>query len=89
MTVAILKRIRVRLVAVLLIVNIASPAHASGLLLVGSDISGVLQVLINPNICIAYTYDLNGNRIAQINTGFGSGGATWGSATYGCFSWTL
>jgi hypothetical protein len=37
-------------------------------------------------MCVAYTYDANGNRTTQTNTGPGS--PAWGSGAWGCFSWT-
>lgn len=40
--------------------------------------------------CVLYAYDANGNRTSQAVTT--SGGApqtpTWGTGTFGCFSWT-
>jgi hypothetical protein len=65
-----------------------APAHAGSLLVLNSGISASLMMLINPNLCITYAYDINGNRTAQTNVTYGTPGATWGSAVYACFNWT-
>jgi YD repeat-containing protein len=40
-------------------------------------------------VCVAYSYDANGNRTAQTNTASGGPGTpTWGTGTWGCFNWT-
>jgi YD repeat-containing protein len=40
-------------------------------------------------ICIAYTYDTNGNRTAQTFTTSGPPASpVWGSGVWGCFPWT-
>ncbi|MBY5893527.1 RHS repeat protein [Rhizobium leguminosarum] len=36
-------------------------------------------------ICIAYTYDENGNRTSQTTS---ISAPVWGSAAWGCFQWT-
>lgn len=65
------------------------PARASGLQLVSGQMAGLVQMMIaNPNLCITYSYDANGNRIVQVNAAYGTAGAMWGSAVYACFSWT-
>jgi hypothetical protein len=66
----------------------AAPAQALGLGMVSGQVAGIIQMLISPNLCITYTYDLNGNRTAQSNVTYGSPGAVWGSAVYACFDWT-
>lgn len=40
--------------------------------------------------CVLYAYDANGNRTSQSITSSGapSGTPTWGTGTFGCFSWT-
>ena len=42
--------------------------------------------LYDNGLCLAYTYDANGNRTAQ--TASTPGAPAWGSGTWGCFSWT-
>jgi hypothetical protein len=67
-------------------VGVASPAHADGFTLVGSDMLALVQAVASQNSCIAYRYDQNGNLITRNNQTFG--GATWGSPVFGCFIWT-
>lgn len=69
-------------------ISFAAPAHASPLLVLNSSISASLMMLMNPNLCITYSYDLNGNRTVRTDTTYGSPGTTWGSAVYACFDWT-
>ncbi len=38
--------------------------------------------------CIHITYDKNGNRIAQTDAPVTATPTTWGSGTYGCFTWS-
>ena len=66
----------------------ASPAQATPVLLINVQLVAAIQAVSTPNTCIRYTYDLNGNRTTQVNSAFGAPGVTWGSAVYGCFSWT-
>lgn len=66
----------------------ATSAHANPVLALNSSISASLMILLNPNLCIAYSYDLNGNRISRSDVIYGAPGATWGSAIYACFDWT-
>lgn len=65
-----------------------SPARASPLLVLDSSLSASLMMLVNPNLCITYGYDLNGNRVLRTDGTYGSPGVTWGSAVYACFDWT-
>ncbi|WP_349963048.1 RHS repeat domain-containing protein [Rhizobium sp. ZPR3] len=45
--------------------------------------------LYNGNVCVAYSYDANGNRLSQTSTsGAPATSPTWGSGTLGCFTWT-
>lgn len=64
---------------------LAVPAQASGLLLVNSGMLALFQSASSQ--CFIYSYDHNGNRLARSNLTYGSTG-TWGSSTYGCFSWS-
>jgi YD repeat-containing protein len=52
----------------------------------GAHFTGLLGGIGTQNQCLSYTYDKNGNRTSQNNQVFGAT-ATWGSSTYGCFSW--
>ncbi|VAV97670.1 hypothetical protein MNBD_ALPHA04-539 [hydrothermal vent metagenome] len=38
--------------------------------------------------CISITYDKNGNRLAQAEASVTATPTTWGSGTYGCFTWS-
>lgn len=66
---------------------LATPAQASSLSLVSSQMLMFLQIASAPNQCISYSYDRNGNITARNNKAYGAQG-TWGSSVYGCFSWT-
>jgi hypothetical protein len=66
----------------------ASPAQATGLSLVNSQMLAAVQLLSGPNLCVIFTHDRNSNRTAQNNVVFGAPGTVWGSAVYGCFAWT-
>lgn len=49
----------------------------------------VTTALYNNSVCIAYSYDDNGNRTKQTNTvGGGAIVPKWGSGTWGCFQWS-
>lgn len=49
----------------------------------------VTTALYDNGTCVVYAYDANGNRTAQTNTNGGSPiMPTWGTGTWGCFSWT-
>ena len=79
-----------RCLAVALAAQLAliSPAHAASSVLINSQMLALFQAIGTPNICVTYTYDLNGNRKTQNSMLWGAPGTTWGSAIYGCFSWT-
>lgn len=68
-------------------VGLASPAEASRLPLVNSQMLLFLQTVSGPNLCISYSYDRNGNVLVKSNSSYGAQ-ATWGSSVYGCFKWT-
>ncbi|AVR14838.1 RHS repeat protein [Burkholderia vietnamiensis] len=49
----------------------------------------VTTVLYDNGVCVAYSYDANGNRTAQSNTaGNGVPPMTWGAGVWGCVPWT-
>lgn len=68
----------------------ASATKADGSATYGYDLDGhVRSVLYDNGLCMAYTYDKNGNRTSQNNTLNGpENQATWGTGYFGCFSWT-
>ncbi|MFD1985440.1 RHS repeat domain-containing protein [Mesorhizobium newzealandense] len=49
------------------------------------DLGRVTSALYDNGMCIAYSYDANGNRTAQNNA---VGTTVWGSGVWGCFNWT-
>jgi hypothetical protein len=73
------------LISIVLQIGSVSPAHASRRLPVAAGMLAVLQAVAGQNVCSAYVYDRNGNRISRSNLTWGSG--TWGSSIYGCFKW--
>lgn len=64
---------------------LAVPAQASNVLVLNASMLALFQSATNQ--CFAYSYDLNGNRLALSSVTYSSTG-TWGSSTYGCFNWT-
>jgi hypothetical protein len=54
---------------------------------VNSELLAAVQAVASQNQCISYVYDHNGNITTKTDFGFGAT-ATWGSSTFGCFSWT-
>ncbi|MEI9425439.1 RHS repeat protein [Mesorhizobium sp. Cs1299R1N1] len=74
------------LVAAVTVAGLASPTLANGTVQYGYDLLGrVTTALYDNGLCIAYTYDANGNRASQVNS---TQTAVWGSAAWGCFKWT-
>lgn len=48
----------------------------------------VTTAIYDNGLCVAYVYDANGNRLSQTNTlACAPSTPTWGSGTWGCFSW--
>lgn len=67
-----------------------SGAGTDGSATYGYDLDGRLgSVLYDNGTCVTYQYDANGNRTSQTNTlGGGPVTPTWGTGSWGCFSWT-
>jgi hypothetical protein len=71
----------------------AAPAAASAAArvaaarVVRTDMLALFQAISAPNQCISYQYDKNGNVTVKISGTFGAT-TTWGSASFGCFTWT-
>ncbi len=60
-------------------------ASGAGVSYTYDPVGRVAAALYDNGLCVAYSYDANGNRTAQSN---GTPGApAWGSGTWGCFSW--
>ncbi|MDX8448502.1 RHS repeat domain-containing protein [Mesorhizobium captivum] len=74
------------LAAAAMVVELASPALANSAVNYGYDLLGrVATALYDNGLCVAYTYDANGNRTSQVNS---MQTAVWGSSAWGCFKWT-
>jgi YD repeat-containing protein len=55
------------------------------------DVLGRVTTALNPaaRVCIAYSYDANGNRTSQVITiSSAPETPTWGTGVAGCFLWT-
>jgi YD repeat-containing protein len=75
-----------RLAIVLGLVALTVPGGAFGSAVYTYDKAGRLLVARYDNgMCVAYTYDANGNRTSQTNL---SATAVWGAGIFGCFNWT-
>jgi len=68
---------------------ISSSAFAAAVTYTYDQVGRVTTALYDNNLCIAYSYDANGNRTARVNTVAGPPEtAVWGSGVWGCFKWT-
>jgi hypothetical protein len=47
----------------------------------------IIMMLSSTSSCVAFSYDLNGNRTAQSVSTIGSSATNWGSGSFGCFLW--
>jgi YD repeat-containing protein len=65
---------------------VAVDALAAGVIYSYDQVGRVGAALYDNGMCVAYTYDGNGNRTSQINAT--PGAAAWGSGAWGCFDWT-
>ncbi len=77
-------------IAALALLGISIPLGAVGSVVYTYDQLGrVTTGLYDNGLCIAYSYDSNGNRTAQANTiSAAPETPTWGTGTWGCFNWT-
>jgi YD repeat-containing protein len=66
----------------------SSPASAS-VSYTYDPLGRVTTALYDNGLCVAYSYDANGNRTSQNNT-ISTPATTpiWGAGVWGCFSWT-
>jgi YD repeat-containing protein len=82
------RRVRAYVTAAALVLSafLITDASGSGVTYTYDLPGRVTTALYDSGLCVAYSYDANGNRTAQTN---GTPGApAWGSGTWGCFSWT-
>lgn len=61
--------------------------HADSSGLISSELLAAFQSVASQNQCVSYTYDHNGNITAKVDQTFGAS-PTWGSSSFGCFTWT-
>lgn len=65
---------------------LATGAAAAGVTYSYDQVGRVGAAWYDNNMCVAYTYDANGNRTSQTNATPGT--PAWGSGAWGCFNWT-
>lgn len=66
----------------------AAQAHALPLIALAPQSFATLPLAFaGQNFCFQYTYDANGNRLTSLQGNVQSGGAVWGSSTFGCSIW--
>lgn len=76
------------IVASAALLSLALPTTANEGIIYRYDVVGhIASALYDSGVCIAYTYDANGNRVTQI-TAVSASPPTWGSIAWGCFRWT-
>ena len=81
------RKVRFRALAILTVLQavISAPAEAAYQTSVSPEMAILIQA-ITTNMCLVYVYDLNGNVLSTNSVGYSST-ATWGSSTFGCFTW--
>ena len=71
------------------IIAFGSTTTAAGISYSYDKLGRVTTAVYDTGVCIAYSYDPNGNRTSQTNTISGAPvSPIWGSGVWGCFSWT-
>lgn len=64
-------------------------ATANPVIVVSAISPPILAAMSSANYhCINIIYDKNGNRISQADVAVTTTSITWGSGTYGCFTWS-
>jgi YD repeat-containing protein len=73
-----------------LVLSVAAPECVNASVIYTYDQLGrVTTAAYDNGMCVAYSYDVNGNRTSQTNTlGGAPATGTWGTGTWGCFVWT-
>ena len=76
--------------SMLALLGIFIPAGTDASVIYTYDQLGRLSTaLYDTGLCIAYTYDANGNRTSRsITVSSAPESPIWGSGVWGCFSWT-
>jgi len=64
-----------------------APVSASHLA-TAAALNALTQTLASQNLCVAFSYDLNGNRTSQSSQAPVATGAKWGDSTFPCFFWS-
>lgn len=80
---------RLLLSSLLVLAASGSATTAAGISYSYDALGRVTTALYDTGVCVAYSYDPNGNRTSQTNTISGAPvSPIWGSGVWGCFSWT-
>jgi len=79
-------RRRLTAAALMLSVVVIPDASGAGVTYTYDTLGRVTTALYDNGMCVAYSYDANGNRTTQTNAT--PGAPAWGSGMWGCFSWT-
>lgn len=67
----------------------AGHARANPLIVISTLSPPILAATSSINKhCVYLTYDKNGNRLSQADVPVKTTPTTWGSGTYGCFTWS-
>ena len=73
-----------------LIVGTTADAASASASYTYDPVGRAATALYDDGVCVAYTYDANGNRSSQTNSVASAPETpTWGSGVWGCFLWTL
>jgi len=67
---------------------IAAQTASSNTLANGLTLQTLITALAAQNLCVAFTYDANGNRTSQTSETTAASGAKWGERSFPCFVWT-
>jgi len=72
--------------ALVLLGSLVTDASGAGVSYTYDQVGRIATAIYDNGLCVAYSYDANGNRTAQTNAT--PGAPAWGSGAWGCFSWT-
>jgi YD repeat-containing protein len=77
---------RLTAAALVLLAALVADASAAGVSYTYDPVGRIVTALYDNGLCVAYSYDANGNRTAQTNAT--APAPAWGSGVWGCFAWT-